>query len=155
MNEKLSLDKVVVFQAQDEEYGIPIQYVVSIEKLQPLTGVPNMPDYMNGVTTVRGEITPILDANHILYRKKSEQTDQTRMIILHTENLSFGLIVDDAKEIINVPESSVQQLNLMAYQQNSFLMGVANLDSRLLTLIDPTKLLNTLEEMEEVQKQLN
>ncbi|WP_456278391.1 chemotaxis protein CheW [Bacillus sp. AK128] len=155
MTEKLTLDKVVVFQTKEEEYGIPIQFVVSIEKLQPLTAVPNMPEYMNGVTTIRGEVTPILDASQILYGKKSEQTDQTRMIILNTENVSFGLIVDDAKEIINIPENSVQQLNMMASLQNSFLMGVANLEGRLLTLIEPSKLMNSLEDMVEVNKQLN
>ncbi|NEY71500.1 chemotaxis protein CheW [Bacillus mesophilus] len=149
------MDKVVVFQTQNEEYGIPIQFVVSIEKLQPLTAVPNMPDYMNGVTTVRGEITPILDTNQILYDKKTEQTDQTRMIILHSADMTYGLIVDDAKEIINVPDSSIQQLNSIAALQNSFIMGVANLEGRLLTLIDPTKLINSLEGMTEVKLQLN
>ncbi|MFZ3588475.1 chemotaxis protein CheW [Bacillus sp. DJP31] len=154
MNEQVALDKVVVFQSQEEEYGVPIQYVVSIEKLQSLNTVPNMPDYMNGVTTVRGEVTPILDANQILYRARSKVTDKTRMIILQTETLSFGLIVDDAKEIIAIPENSVQQIGLLSYKQNSFLLGVANLDSRLLTLINPTTLVNSLEEMEEVKKQL-
>jgi purine-binding chemotaxis protein CheW len=155
MTDQSLIDKVVVFQTQDEEYGIPIQFVVSIEKLQPLTAVPNMPKYMNGVTTVRGEITPILDTNQILYDKKTEQTDQTRMIILHSADMTYGLIVDDAKEIINVPESSVQQLNSIAALQNSFIMGVANLEGRLLTLIDPTKLINSLEGMTEVKLQLN
>ncbi|WP_246944725.1 chemotaxis protein CheW [Bacillus pinisoli] len=154
MTENYLIDKVVVFQAQDEEYGLPIQFVVSIEKLQPLTAVPNMPEYMNGVTTVRGEITPILDAGKILYGNKTEDTDQTRMIILNTEGLSFGLIVDDAKEILDIPANSVQPLNMIASLQTSYLMGVANLDGRLLTLIDPTKLIHTLEEMDEVKKQL-
>ncbi|MBM7660958.1 purine-binding chemotaxis protein CheW [Bacillus mesophilus] len=155
MADQSLIDKVVVFQTQNEEYGIPIQFVVSIEKLQPLTAVPNMPDYMNGVTTVRGEITPILDTNQILYDKKTEQTDQTRMIILHSADMTYGLIVDDAKEIINVPDSSIQQLNSIAALQNSFIMGVANLEGRLLTLIDPTKLINSLEGMTEVKLQLN
>lgn len=148
-----ALDKVVVFQTQEEEYGIPIQNVVSIEKLQPLTAISNMPIYMNGVTTVRKEVTPIFDSNQILYRTPTEQTDKTRMIILQTADLSFGLIVDDAKEIISIPENSVQQIRLMSYQQDTYILGIANLDSRLLTLIDPANLVNALEEIEEVKKQ--
>ncbi len=155
MSEQKDLDKVVVFQSQEEEYGVPIQHVVSIEKLQPLTTIPNMPVYMNGVTTVRGEITPILDANQVLYRTKTEQTEKTRMIILQTADLSFGLIVDDAKEIISIPGNSVQQIGLMSYQQITYILGIANLGSRLLTLIDPAKLVSSLEEMKEVKKQLH
>jgi purine-binding chemotaxis protein CheW len=154
MSEKLIVDKVVVFKALEEEYGVPIQHVVSIEKIQTFTPVPNMPKYMKGVTTVRGEVTPILDANQIIYNSKSELTDQSRMIIFKTEELSFGLIVDDAKEIINVPSEAIQQVGLLAFQPSSYLMGVANLENRLLTLIDPTKFLNTLEEMQEVKSQL-
>jgi purine-binding chemotaxis protein CheW len=154
MSDNFLLDKVVVFQAKDEEYGVPIQHVVSIEKMQALTSVPNMPDYMNGLTTIRGEVTPILDANQILYNTKSEITDQSRMIIFKTEELSFGLIVDDAKEIIHVSAEAVQQVGIFSLQTTSYLIGVANLEDRLLTLIDPTKLLNSLEEMLEVKHQL-
>jgi purine-binding chemotaxis protein CheW len=149
------LDRVVLFQTQEEEYGIPIQFVVSIEKLESLTSVSNMPEYMNGVTTVRGEITPILDSNQILYGEKFKLSDQTRMIILHTMEMSFGLIVDDAKEIIHIPNNSVQQIKLISSLQNSFIMGIANLEGRLITLINPTNLINTLEEMVEVKLQLN
>ncbi|MFD1736311.1 chemotaxis protein CheW [Bacillus salitolerans] len=154
MSEAVALDKVVVFQTQEEEYGVPIQYVVSIEKMQPLTSVPNMPYYMNGVTTIRGDVTPILDSNQVLYKKASEVSDKTRMIVVHTNEFSFGLIVDDAKEIIDIPNDSIQQVGLMSYGQNSYLMGVANLTNRLLTLIDPSKLLQSLDEMREIKQHL-
>jgi purine-binding chemotaxis protein CheW len=154
MSQQLILDKVVVFQAKEEEYGVPIQHVVSIEKVQTFTSVPNMPSYMYGVTTVRGEVTPILDANQIIYHSKSELTEQSRMIIFKTDELAFGLIVEDAKEIINVPAETVQQVGILSQQSSSYLIGVANLEDRLLTLIDPTKLLNSLEEMQEVRNQL-
>lgn len=154
MSETLVFDKVVVFQAKEEEFGIPIQYVVSIEKIQPLTTIPNMPYYMNGVTTVRGEVTPILDANQILYQTSSAITELSRMIIVKTDDLSFGIIVDDAKEIINIPAESVQQVGLLVSESTSYLVGVANLENRLLSLLDPTKLLSTLGEMDDVKKQL-
>ncbi|KAA0549508.1 purine-binding chemotaxis protein CheW [Bacillus sp. BGMRC 2118] len=154
MSETLVFDKVVVFQAKEEEFGIPIQYVVSIEKIQALTSIPNMPYYMNGVTTVRGEVTPILDANQILYKLSSKISEQSRMIIVKTDSLSFGIIVDDAKEIIDIPAESVQQVGLLVSDASSYLVGVANLENRLLSLIDPTKLLSTLAEMDDVKKQL-
>jgi purine-binding chemotaxis protein CheW len=38
------MNKVVVIGAGKEEYAIPHQYVVSIEKLEGITPIPQMPD---------------------------------------------------------------------------------------------------------------
>jgi purine-binding chemotaxis protein CheW len=151
---EILMNKVVVFQAQEEEYGIPIQNVVSIEKMGSLTAVPNMPTYMNGVSTIRGQVTPIFDSNEALYEKKSDITDKTRMIIVQVDDFAFGLIVDDAKEIMDVPVESIQQLNLTTYMQNSYLMGIANINNRLVTIISPSKLVHSLEDIIEVKSQI-
>lgn len=56
----MDISKVVVFRAGNEEYGVPIENVISIEKLEDINVIPNMPYYMKGVVMVRGELIPTL-----------------------------------------------------------------------------------------------
>lgn len=147
--------KVVVFQVGNEEYGIPVQNVISIERLQASTLIPQMPAYMKGVVTIREELVPVIDTGIILYEKATAESEKTRMIVTKTEDLSVGLIVDDAKEIIDIPEEKIKQLNLLAYQKTSYFLGVANLDNRLLTLLDPNNLFESLEGIKQVKEHMS
>ncbi|HYK72472.1 MAG TPA: chemotaxis protein CheW [Pseudoneobacillus sp.] len=143
--------KVIVFQVDKEEYGIPIQFVVSIEKLEGITPIPHLPQYVKGMMVVRGELIPVIDLEQIFYHRPLEQDESSRLIVLKTEELSIGIMVRDAKEIIDIPSEKIKQVGLVAYAKTSYFTGVANLDSRLITFIDPLKLVQALEGVNEIK----
>jgi purine-binding chemotaxis protein CheW len=58
MNEELQL---VVFRLASEEYGLPIEKVHEINRLTPITKLPQTPSFMEGVTNLRGKIIPVFD----------------------------------------------------------------------------------------------
>ena len=53
--------KVIVFRLQNEEYGVPIDYVGSIERMLEITRIPNTPKFIKGVINLRGIVTPVID----------------------------------------------------------------------------------------------
>jgi len=150
----MGANKFVIFQAGNEQYGIPVQNVVSIEKIGELTVIPHMPEYMLGVVRIRGELVPVLDTMKIFYHHSCEQTERTRMIVVITEDLSVGLIVDDAKEIIDIPSESIKQVNLLAYQRAHYFVGVASLPERLITLVDPNQLFESLDGVQSIKEHI-
>lgn len=139
------MEKVVVFQLANEQYAIPVEHVVSIEKMSRPTLIPGMPSYMLGVVRIRGELVPVLDTSQILYRRPYTETEKTRLIVVHTDDVHVAFIVDDAKEIIDIPSHMMKQVNMLAYQQTPYFIGIANLPDRLITVIDPTILFDHLE----------
>ncbi|MBA2873357.1 chemotaxis protein CheW [Thermaerobacillus caldiproteolyticus] len=141
----MEVSKVVVFQVDNEQYAVPVENVISIEKMSSPTVIPQMPDYMVGVVRIRGELVPVLDTMKILYRRPYVETEKTRLIVVVTEDISVALIVDDAKEIIDISPESIKQVNMLAYRQTSYFIGVASLPERLITLIDPNQLFESLE----------
>ncbi|WP_027407707.1 chemotaxis protein CheW [Anoxybacteroides tepidamans] len=149
------MNKVVVFQLDNEQYAIPVEHVVSIEKMMTPTVIPQMPDYMVGVVRIRGELVPALDMMKILYRRPYVESDQTRLIVVSTASLSAAFIVGEAKEILDIPEEMIKQVNMLAYQQTPYFIGVANLPERLITLIDPNVLFERLEGIKEVQEHIS
>ena len=57
----MGFEKAVVFSCGNEEYAVPVDLVVSIEKLERVTPIPHLPNYLLGFTRIRGELTPVID----------------------------------------------------------------------------------------------
>ncbi|APH04501.1 chemotaxis protein CheW [Bacillus weihaiensis] len=151
----MELTKVVVFQAGTEEYGIPIDHVISIERLEEINNIPNMPDYMKGVVKVRGELIPVLDTNKILYRTDSDLSQHsTKLIVIQSDSLSAALIVKDAKEILDISADELKSIAVGAFQATKYFSAVASLPDRLITIIDPNLLLNSLEGIAMIKEEI-
>ncbi|MGM0874114.1 MAG: chemotaxis protein CheW [Bacillota bacterium] len=141
----MDISKVVVFRAGNEEYGLPIEHVISIEKLEDINVIPNMPLYMKGVVKVRGELIPVLDTNCIFYHQDTSLDDQTKLIVVHSEELCAALIVKEAKEIVDIQKNQLKSIAVGAFQATKYFVAVASLDERLITIINPNLFVTSLE----------
>src|SRR6188472_1747442 len=103
-------EKVVVFNAGKEEYAIPIEFVISIEKIEEINLIPHLPSYMRGIIKSRGSLIPVLDIGDIFYGLSTDVNETVRMIVIETDELSFGLLVKEAKEILEIPEEALEQI---------------------------------------------
>lgn len=146
--------KVVVFSADNEEFGIPVFNVISIERAQQLNAIPQMPKFLLGVLSIRDELIPIVDTGIILFNRAINHTEKTKIIVAKTDTLSVGLLVDDAKEIIDIPKNQLKQLSL-TYQLTPYITGVATLTERMITLIDPAKLFDGLEGFDMIEEHIH
>ncbi len=150
----MDVSKIVVFRTGDEEYGIPIEHVISIEKLEDTNTIPNMPYYMKGVVQVRGELIPVLDTYQIFYQQHMTIDHDVKLIVVQSEEISAALIVKEAKEIIDIQESQLKTIPLGAFQSTKYFSGIASLEERLITLINPTLLLESLENFAVVKEEM-
>jgi purine-binding chemotaxis protein CheW len=141
----MDISKVVVFRVGNEEYGLPIEHVISIEKLENINGIPNMPLYMVGVVKVRGELIPVLDMDRIFYQQDMSVDEDTKLIVVQSEELSTALMVKEAKEILNIQEDQLKSISIGAFQVTKYFTAVASIDERLITIIHPNLLISCLE----------
>ncbi|WP_223702273.1 chemotaxis protein CheW [Sutcliffiella deserti] len=147
-------NKLVIFQVNEEEYGIPVEQVISIEKLQDITPIPEMPVYINGLMKVRNELIPVLDTNQLLFSSDIQKSDKTRLIVVQTTDLLVGFLVEDAKEILDVKLENIQPLSIIATAKSSYISGMVNLEKRLIAIIDPGKLVKSLAELDEIKEEV-
>lgn len=133
--------KALIFRVGQEEYGVNINQVVSIERMQKITPYPNRQPHVLGVTTIRNVVTPIVDLRTALIGESVDPDDGTRMIIVQVEQKEIGLVVDSATDVIDIARDTIQHPNLMETKNVSFLEGVSKLDTRLIILLDIEKLL--------------
>lgn len=145
-------NKVIVFKVGDEEYAISIDFVLSIEKMERITPIPHLPQYVKGIVKIRGDLVPTMDLEKIFYDRFMEEKESIRMVVLQTAVMSYGILVNEAKEIIDIPSEKIKQLGLAGYHKTNYFTGVANIESRLITMIDPSLLVQSLEGIKEIQE---
>ncbi|MDP4170046.1 MAG: chemotaxis protein CheW [Bacillota bacterium] len=145
-------NKAVVFRIAKEEYAIPIQYVISIEKMENITPIPHLPHYVKGIVEVRNELIPVIDLENILYKRNLEVNEVSRLIVLESGELSLGALVNEVKEIIDIPKGALKEVGLIAYSKTAYITGIANLDHRLITVLDPALLVDSLEGIRDIKE---
>jgi purine-binding chemotaxis protein CheW len=140
--------KVIVFRLADEEYGVEVHQVRSIERMQNITRVPRTPAFVKGVINLRGVVTPIIDLKTRFNLGEESYNDSTRIIIVAVDDMEVGLIVDAANDVIDIPVNSIEQPPaVVGGIKAAYLRGVAKLGDRLLIMLNLDKVLS----LEEIQ----
>ena len=134
--------KVIAFTLGNEEYGLNIDHVQSIERLSHITRVPNVPQYVKGLINLRGNVIPIIDLQSKLEFGDAEYTGNSRIIIVKYEEIELGLIVEKTSNVINV-SSDVIEPTASSGVNSHFFEGIAKYDGRLIILIKLDELIKT------------
>jgi len=144
MNEELQL---VIFRLAKEEYGLPIAKVHEINRLTPITKLPQTPEFMEGVTNLRGKIIPIFDLRKRFQLSTIENSDDTRIIIVAVKDQVVGIIVDAVHEVIKLSASAIEPPPPAFVLDAQYIHGVGKMDNRLIILLDMDKVLSGPEEI--------
>ncbi len=138
--------QLVSFFVGEEEFGTDILMVEEIIRPLPITRVPNAPHFVEGVITLRGRVIPIIDLRKRLNIGNVEVTRKTRKIIVDVDNKITGFIVDSVSQVLRIPKSSIEPApEIVAGIDSEYIIGVSNLEDRLLILLDFRKILSTRE----------
>ncbi|WP_100331499.1 chemotaxis protein CheW [Bacillus xiapuensis] len=149
-----TLHKAVVFVTGGEEYAFPVEAVISIEKMENINPIPHFPRYFKGITKSRGELLPVVDLEYLFYHRQLSNIEEARLIIVQSDSFPIGFLVKEAKEIMDVPEESIRQMGLLASGQAKYFCGVADLENRLVTMIDTNALVSSLEGVQDIKEYL-
>ncbi|APC48611.1 chemotaxis protein CheW [Virgibacillus halodenitrificans] len=141
-----STRKMIVFQLDNEEYAVSVQQVGLIERITPITRVPQTVDFVKGVINLRGVVTPIIDLRIRFGLSEAGFTDHSRIIIVNMDDKEVGLIVDAANDVVDIPEETIEPApEVIGTVDIDYIEGVAKLEERLIILLDLEKVLSAEE----------
>lgn len=100
-------DRYLTFSLGNQIFGIEIRYVTEIIGIQPITEVPEMPDYVKGIINLRGKIIPVIDVRLKFRKEPAEYNDRTCIIVIDIHEISIGLIVDNVAEVLTITEENI------------------------------------------------
>lgn len=138
----------LVFSLGEEEYAIDILKVQEIRGYENVTRIANAPDFIKGVTNLRGVIVPIVDLRIKFHLDKVEYGGQTVVIVVNVGERVVGIVVDGVSDVMTLtPEQIKPAPEFGVTLSSDYLSGLGSLEDRMLVLVDIEKLL-TSEEME-------
>jgi purine-binding chemotaxis protein CheW len=138
--------QLVTFSLDGVEFGLDIDRVQEITPRTDITPVPGAPSFLLGVINLRGQIIPVLDSRQRFHLQPAEQTPKTRIIIIDLAGEPTGLQVDAVAEVVKLDDYSLKATPpLVAGVRSEYLAGMVTAGSRLITLIDLNKILDSSE----------
>lgn len=134
--------KYVIFKLDEEYYGIAIDNVLSIEKVEKVTRVPNAPKYVKGVINLRGEVIPLINLRMRLDIELKEHDKNSRIIVVSMDDIVAGLIVDSSSEVIEIDRENIDPPpRTEGNESTEFISGIGKTLDRLIILLDLVKVL--------------
>ena len=137
--------QLVVFRLAREEYGLPITKVQEINRLVPITKLPQTPAFMEGIINLRGRIIPVIDLRKRFQLEISSYNDDSRIIIVEVDGQTVGIIVDSVTEVVRLAAISVEPPPPTFILDARYIQGVGKLDDRLLILLEIDRILTSQE----------
>jgi len=134
--------KYLIFSMGRELYGMEIRYITEIIGMQPITDVPEMPEYIKGVTNLRGKIIPVMDARLRFKKEAREYDDRTCIIVLDTNEISVGLIVDSVAEVLTMEDADIAPPPEISRERHRYVKGIGKSDGEVRLLLDCQRLLS-------------
>lgn len=143
--------KFLTFSLGLESYGIEILYVTEIVGIQPITEVPELPEYIKGIINLRGKIIPVMDVRLRFKKQPVDYNDRTCIVVVDIQEISIGMIVDTVAEVLSIPEQEIVPPPDINKAGRKYIKGIGKTSSGVTLILDCEKLLDE-EEVEALTK---
>ena len=145
-----SIIQWVTFHLDNEKYGIKVMQVQEVLRMTEIAPVPGAPHYVLGIINLRGNVVTVVDTRRRFGLPDIENDDETRIVIVESENNVVGILVDSVAEVVDLKVSEIESApNVGNDESSKYIQGVSSRDDELLILVDVNKLLSD-EEWQDV-----
>ncbi|WP_106768638.1 chemotaxis protein CheW [Paenibacillus faecalis] len=100
-------EQYVEFGIENEQYAIRIQEIHEIIRMQEITPIPNMREFVKGVINLRGTIVPVISLRCLFDMAEAEATKSSRIVVVHHQEEAVGIIVDYVNKVTTFSDIQV------------------------------------------------
>jgi purine-binding chemotaxis protein CheW len=135
----------VTFALDREVFAVPVALVREILDFRQAFRIPNGPDYLLGLTDVRGHGVPTIDLRVRLGLAKTEPTPHTRILVINAtidgRELTLGLVADRVFEVSTFAHSQMEAApDIGVSWSSSYIAGVVRRQTDFVVLLDISRL---------------
>ena len=127
---------LLVFELDEREFAVDLALVREIDRLVPVTPLPRVAAYVEGVVNLRGALVPVVNLRARLEMSRETPTKASRIIVLEMGSRRVGMIVDAVTEVLRVEPELIDAV------EGTYTRGVAKVDDRRVGLLDLDKVLS-------------
>ena len=137
--------QLVIFKLANEDYGLPIRKVQEINRIVPVTRLPQTPDFMEGIINLRGRVIPVVDLRKRFGLTAKPHEDDTRIMIVDIDGQTVGIIVDAVNEVVQMQGSSIEPPPPTFILDARYIEGIGKMENRLIILLKIAPVLTSQE----------
>ena len=133
----------IVLSVSGTTYAVRSRHVQHMEMVESVTRVPNAAPFVDGVVFSRGQVVPAVNLRARFGFERAPYDVRTRLVVVNSNGRSVGLIVDEAREFLRLPESTIcPPQETLAGLSGEYIEGIASVSGRLILVLDLDNLLN-------------
>jgi purine-binding chemotaxis protein CheW len=99
--------RLTSFYLGDLLIGLPIEVIHEINRCMDVTYVPHAPDWVHGVTNLRGDVVSVIDLRVLLGLSPTEITARTRTLVVEWQSQRMALLVDRIADVLTISPSDI------------------------------------------------
>jgi purine-binding chemotaxis protein CheW len=132
----------VAFRVGDSEYAIAATDVLHLEPFTEATRIPGAPAFLAGLVQVRGKLVPVVDLRARFGLPPAPHTLDNRIIIVTVGARVAGLLVDSARDVLQLDEAAFQPTPAIVDRQaTGFIQAVTTIADRMLLVVSASRLI--------------
>jgi len=137
----------LTFLTAGEEYAISIVKIREIIEYEVVTTVPNTPQWISGVTNLRGKVIPVVDLA-VKFGLPASRVSKFSCIIItdvlfQGENLTMGVLADSVSQVIDLSADEIEKTPPFGTRvKTEYLLGMGALGKKFCLILDIDKVLS-------------
>jgi purine-binding chemotaxis protein CheW len=136
----------LIFSLLNKLYGVDANKVKEIVRLPEVAPLDGVPKHIVGVINLRGHVVPVLDINLRMGRTSKPYLLSDAVVVLEQGKALIGVIISEVREVKALQdhdfEESATFLDTESDKWCPLIMGVAKVEEKMVTLLDPACLLS-------------
>jgi purine-binding chemotaxis protein CheW len=126
--------RLVSFNLGVKTYAVDIRSIVEIIYHRAITGVPEGPEFIEGIIDLRGAIIPVVDLRKRFHADASPKPEH--ILIVRVSSKKVGLIVDRVSDVFSVRKGEIHSAEEILDHKTIAVKGVCKLMDQLILVVD-------------------
>jgi purine-binding chemotaxis protein CheW len=138
--EEASCGRFLVCEAGNTGFAIPIEYLRGVQACEVITPLPQLPEWVVGLTTVRGGVLGVVDLARFLGLGKMS-LGTGRLVICAAGARQVAFAVAAARTIVDYAPATLQEMGATGGGVGQYVRGLITTDDRTVPVLDVERLL--------------
>lgn len=131
--------EIFVFSLSEERFALETRYVHEVLRAQAFEPIPGAPDYVVGITNLRGEVLALVDMRRLLSIRTAGLDDNAWIVVLGGEHRELGILADAVHNVQRLPRAQARTAGGIFGGDDNVVLGIT---ADALIVLDGAALLN-------------
>jgi len=132
--------QVLTFRLDKHRFAFKTSDLLVVSRVLKSTPVARSADFFQGMVSIRGIVTPLIDLRTLFFLPKNNNNINNRMLTIKGDGYYLALIVDQIDGFIHLEQKDLTSPPEILFDQ--FIDSVYQLDHELVLLLKSSKLVN-------------